>query len=578
MRASELDGLKAGHARQSALVQTASTDRTIPALQGVKVASSPRKIPVEKPDPAPYVPWRGNHAIPKSWIWVRVDQVGTVRVGRQQSPKHRQGRWQTPYIRAANITWTGLDLTDVLRMDFYPADREVYRLRKGDVVLSEASGSPEQVGKPALWDDALPLCCFQNTVIRFRPAHISSEYALAVFRYLAETGLMATFVRGVGIAHLGSDRFAQIAFPLPPLREQERIVDRLDSVFARLERVRDSLGRATSNLEIVSTATLRDALNGSLPELENTKPHSWPRVRLSDVCDVVNGRAFKRSEWSETGLPIIRIQNLKDTRAPFNYFSGEVDDRHLVKRGDLLFAWSGTPGSSFGAFIWQGETGALNQHIFKLSFDQTAVDAQFLCFALNGALDHFVSLAQGGGGLAHLSRGNFLATELLVPHISIQRTVVRATERRLNTLAAQHELLSRAHIRLKDLRSSTLHRAVTGRLVPQSPTEGHATETAKSALAEIAREEQSLAELLHTLSDASDLAVDAPIATKNVVQALRDQGPLNAGDLFALAGFSQDSSSDPPEFYRQLDAALRTGVILLDADSAKGTVFRMVSL
>ncbi len=108
-------------------------------------------------------------SIPPGWERTRVGEVGEVRLGRQRSPKNRSANFPTKYIRAANITWTGLDLSDVLDMDFRPQERASYRLQPGDVLLSEASGSASAVGKPAIWNGDLEDCCFQNTVIRFRP-------------------------------------------------------------------------------------------------------------------------------------------------------------------------------------------------------------------------------------------------------------------------------------------------------------------------------------------------------------------------------------------------------------------------
>ena len=83
-------------------------------------------------------------------------------------------------------------------------------------------------------------------------------------------------------------------------------------------------------------------------------PQHWATIPIGDICELINGRAFKPSEWSETGLPIVRIQNLNKATATFNYFDGPIEDRHSVKDGDLLFAWSGTPGTSFGAHLWDG--------------------------------------------------------------------------------------------------------------------------------------------------------------------------------------------------------------------------------
>ena len=92
----------------------------------------------------------------------------------------------------------------------------------------------------------------------------------------------------------------------------------------------------------------------------------WADVSIGDHCTLINGRAFKPSEWSASGLPIVRIQNLKDDRKPFNYYDGEVQDHHLINSGELLFCWSGNPNTSFGAHFWHRGRAILNQHIFRV--------------------------------------------------------------------------------------------------------------------------------------------------------------------------------------------------------------------
>src|SRR5436190_16531690 len=104
-----------------------------------------------------------KNGLPDGWAEVRVDRVGSVRLGRQRSPDKHTGAGRTKYLRAANIKPAGLDLTDVLEMDFTPAERTVFALRSGDIVLTEASGSSSQVGRAAVWRDELPECCYQNT-------------------------------------------------------------------------------------------------------------------------------------------------------------------------------------------------------------------------------------------------------------------------------------------------------------------------------------------------------------------------------------------------------------------------------
>src|ERR1700730_8145679 len=89
--------------------------------------------------------------LPRSWVSVPVSRAGFVRVGRQLTPAKHSGRYPTKYIRAANITSHGLDLTEVREMDFTPDERAIFHLQDGDIVLAEASGSAAHVGKPAIW-------------------------------------------------------------------------------------------------------------------------------------------------------------------------------------------------------------------------------------------------------------------------------------------------------------------------------------------------------------------------------------------------------------------------------------------
>lgn len=113
-------------------------------------------------------------------------------------------------------------------------------------------------------------------------------------------------------------------------------------------------------------------------------PESWEWVRVQNWTQLYNGRAFKPSDWTETGLPIVRIQNLNNEFAPFNYYDKPVDNDVHLYGGELLFAWSGTPGTSFGAHIWKiGKEAVLNQHIFKLIFNENLLYKPYYMYALN---------------------------------------------------------------------------------------------------------------------------------------------------------------------------------------------------
>ena len=197
-----------------------------------------------------------------------------------------------------------------------------------------------------------------------------------------------------------------------------------------------------------------------------TLSQGWVWAKVGDLCNPINGRAFKPSEWSGKGTPIIRIQNLKNSQASFNYFQGTIEPKFQVKSGDLLFAWSGTPGTSFGAHIWTGPDGALNQHIFNVRFDTEVLSPRYLRDALNLNVTEYVKQAQGGVGLAHITKPKFTGSFIPLAPLTEQHRIVAELEKQLTRLDASVAALRRARANLKRYRASVLKDACEGRLVP----------------------------------------------------------------------------------------------------------------
>ena len=146
-------------------------------------------------------------------------------------------------------------------------------------------------------------------------------------------------------------------------------------------------------------------------------------VRFGDLCKLQNGRAFKPEEWSEEGTPIVRIQNLNDETKPFNYCNFDVEKRFWINSGDLLFSWSGTPGTSFGAFFWNRGKGFLNQHIFRVDVKEELVDKHYLRYALNSLIVKIIDQAHGGVGLKHITKAKLEEVQIPLPSLAEQRRI-----------------------------------------------------------------------------------------------------------------------------------------------------------
>ncbi|MCH7685352.1 MAG: restriction endonuclease subunit S [Planctomycetes bacterium] len=154
-----------------------------------------------------------------------------------------------------------------------------------------------------------------------------------------------------------------------------------------------------------------------------TNGNGWAEIPLGELCRLVNGKAFNPSDWTETGLPIIRIQNLNDVSKPFNHWAGSLERQVMVKAGDVLLGWSGTPGTSFGAHIWERQQGVLNQHIFRLDLDETRIAKEWAVPAINHQLEFLIGKAHGGVGLRHVKKAEVESLLIPLPPLAEQKRI-----------------------------------------------------------------------------------------------------------------------------------------------------------
>ncbi len=189
-------------------------------------------------------------------------------------------------------------------------------------------------------------------------------------------------------------------------------------------------------------------------------PEKWAWIRLGSTMEMLNGRAFKPTDWIDRGLPIVRIQNLNNPHASFNYCDpSTVAEKNLIDDGAFLISWSGTPGTSFGAFIWNRGAAALNQHIFKCVLIGSAFLPEFLRLSINSQLNVLIAQAQGGVGLQHITKGVLENLVLVLPSLAEQSRIVTRVEelmRLCDALEAKGQLEAKQHAQLVSALLGTL--------------------------------------------------------------------------------------------------------------------------
>ncbi len=187
-------------------------------------------------------------------------------------------------------------------------------------------------------------------------------------------------------------------------------------------------------------------------------PEEWEIAQIQDVCRLVNGRGFKPFEWQTVGLPIIRIQNLNGSQ-DFNFYSGQYNPKILVENGQLLFAWSGSRGTSFGPHVWNGGHALLNYHTWKVVVNESTVTPEYLLFALRQLTGFIEEKAHGASALVHTQKWEMEKFPIVYPIMLLEQRAIATALSDVNALLAG---LDRLIAKKRDLKQAAMQQLLTG--------------------------------------------------------------------------------------------------------------------
>jgi type I restriction enzyme, S subunit len=389
-----------------------------------------------------------------------------------------------PYLRAANVTWRGLDLRDVKEMNFTEDESAAYELRPGDVLVAEASGSADEVGKPALWRGELDSCCFQNTLIRVRTLGPLPEYLRYFVLAEAQSGRIGRASPGVGIHHIGAARLAAWRVLVPPLAEQRRIVVAIEEQLSRLDAAVSQVDVANERLRMLRSRVVDSAIAGP-----------WLKCPFNDVIQSLrNGVFVSRPDAHPPGIPIFRISAVRpmaldvdDVRyAPA---AEPFADESFVRPGDLLFTrYSGNP-AYVGACAVVPPRARRTLHpdkLIRVTVDRERSLPEYIeiAFASTSVRREVEVRLKTTAGQVGIAGGQLRTVPVPLPPLEVQRQIVARVRVGLSAADALSSALNRASLRAETLRRSILARAFRGELVAQDPSD----EPASALLDRIATE------------------------------------------------------------------------------------------
>ena len=205
----------------------------------------------------------GIGSIPADWEVVRLGDAAEVQTGRAVNRKAtRNGNLQVPYLSVANVKDGHLDLSVVKTMLVSESEVKRYRLRDGDVLLTEG-GDADKLGRGTVWRDEISPCLHQNHIFAVRPSHgVLHANFLASFVGSAQGKrfFLGAAKQTTNLASINSSQLKQMPIPLPDVREQTCVVN----ILSALDGYENRTQQLNVNLQQLKTSTAAALLTGQV--------------------------------------------------------------------------------------------------------------------------------------------------------------------------------------------------------------------------------------------------------------------------------------------------------------------------
>ena len=211
------------------------------------------------------------------------------------------------------------------------------------------------------------------------------------------------------------DEMCNVELPVPPIEEQRKIVKAYQAVTDRIELKK----RINDNLEATMQAIYKNYFIDFEPfkgeSTQTTKlgeiPASWNVCKFSDLCELLNGRAYGQEELQHSGkYRVLRVGNFF-TQSSWYYSDMELEDNKYCYPDDLLFCWS----ASFGLYIWNDVKTIYHYHIWKIDFSKTSqLYREYIYLYLKQEVEK-LSKEGHGSVMAHLTKNGVENLDVISP-------------------------------------------------------------------------------------------------------------------------------------------------------------------
>ncbi|MGH3921286.1 MAG: restriction endonuclease subunit S [Pseudonocardiaceae bacterium] len=344
-----------------------------------------------------------------------------------------------------------------------------HQLLRGDLVLEKSGGSADQpVGSVAMFDLSGHAVC-SNFNARIQVANsVDSRFACYLMNSLYWSGFTRQFVnQTTGIQNLDANALLAQRCMLPPLDEQQRIADFLDTEAARLTLL---IGRRNDQIEVLDELTL-STIDDAIDPV-----HHHPLVRLGYLALVQSGVTVDGSRQHDgdiVTLPYLRVANVQAGRVDLGDVSEITVPRRVaatsrLRAGDVLMTEGGDLDKLGRGTVWHGEIAdCLHQnHVFAVRPDLNVVVPEYLALVTRTpmARKYFESTGNKTTNLASTSSSKIRDFRIPLIDLCMQRAIVKEVDARLRSLSEFDKRLSQQLVLLAERRQALITAAVTGQI------------------------------------------------------------------------------------------------------------------
>ena len=425
------------------------------------------------------------YELPEGWKWCRLGDV-CEKIKRGKSPKYTDKSKILVFAQKCNQPDGTMSLEKALFLneELLSKYKDDDFVKDGDILIN--STGTGTIGRVGYFDKAL----LPEGMKLVPDTHVTTVRACAdnaskFFYYFIKQKESYLELKGVGTTNmkeLHADVLENLSFPLPPtLAEQQRIVNRIESMFAKLDEAKDKAQSVVDSFENRKAAILHKAFSGELTanwRKENgVSDESWEEKRINDCCIPRAGYAFDSKKFTTSGFQIIRMGNLYAgeldlSRSPVYYSENDLDDsikkRALINDGDILITLTGTKYKrdyGYAVRIDNPNSLLVNQRILCLT-PKNEIKTNYLLYYLHSNMfrDVFFSNETGGVNQGNVSSKFVESISFRLPTLPEQQEIVRILDTVLEKESRAKEAAQTVLDQIALLKKSILARAFRGEL------------------------------------------------------------------------------------------------------------------